>query len=102
MIARHSFSTVAYDDCAGDSFLLAYATGKSVPPYVWSNIGPSPESDASVRSMKSHSMSGNLRIGLSQNLDFNSLNAVSVSSVQITWLGCPFFIKLMRGVTTLA
>ena len=51
-IPKHSVSTTEYLLCVGESFLLAKATGNNVMFPSWSNISPSPVSDAFVRKIK--------------------------------------------------
>ena len=62
-IPKHSFSKVEYLVSAGASFLLAYATGYSFLSCTCMRATPSPQFDASVRSMKGLPWSGNFKIG---------------------------------------
>ena len=64
--------------------MLANAIRNNFPLCSWSNIVPSPVSDASVRKTKGLVTFGSLMIGTLHNACFNSLNDSFVSSVQLT------------------
>ena len=99
-IARHSRSIVGYFLFPSDSFLLAKATGKRLPPRLCNSTAPTPLSEASVHKMNCLSMSGSLRIGFEASSSFKLLKAFSCTSPHSRTLGWPFRVISVSDTAT--
>ena len=99
-MAKHSFSTVAYEISLPFNFRLAYAMGNFLSTSVWSNTAPIPLLEASVCRMKGSDKFGSFRIGNVIKECFNAWNAVSCTLVHCNLFGQPFFVRSVSGNTT--
>ena len=98
LIAKHSFSTVAYCCSRGRSLRLKKLTGcSSLLSSTWLKIAPTPLLEASVCSKNGLLKSGLCRTGFEQSICFNVLKALSHLSDQGILFGTTFLVRSDSG-----